>query len=182
MADGGEPARGLGLQVRRSVASHGSCSAPRRRRPAAARPAAPAATGPSSGSIPEAAATASPVSRRGNGNSTLAQIPRPSESRCVSQRSIPRVGTETSSGANGSAGGSASRRAERLDEAVGTVGSVDVEHRVRARVVGRPPNLTASAGVHDDPDAGQAHERADHVRAIGLETVERRRPTAASRR
>ncbi len=68
--------------------------------------------GSSAGSIPDAAATASVTSRCGEGNSTLAQIPsaRPGRApstediRCVSQRSIPRVGTATTSGANGSAG------------------------------------------------------------------------------
>ena len=74
--------------------------------------------GSDSGSIPDAAATASPASRRGNGNSTFAQMPserpgvapRLADIRCVSQRSIPRVGTAMTSGANGSASGSASRR------------------------------------------------------------------------
>ncbi len=69
-----------------------------------------------SGSIPDAAATASPTSLRGDGKSTFAQTPSapstlvPSrvERRCVSQRSIPRVGTATTSRANGSSGGSAS--------------------------------------------------------------------------
>ena len=64
--------------------------------------------GSASASKPEAAATASSVSRRGDGKSTLAQIPSRSEIRCVSQRSIPRVGTHTTSAANGSSSGAAS--------------------------------------------------------------------------
>ena len=71
------------------------------------------ATGSSSGSIPVAAASAPMISRPGNGNSTFAHTPsrRPAvvpsrvESRWVSQRSIPRVGTATTSGANGSSSG-----------------------------------------------------------------------------
>ncbi len=74
--------------------------------------------GSASGSIPEAAATASPASRRGVGNSTFAQMPsarpgvapRLADIRCVSQRSIPRVGTAMTSGAKGSVSGSARRR------------------------------------------------------------------------
>ena len=70
---------------------------------------------------------------RGNGNSTLAQIAEPRvDSRWVSQRSIPRVGTATTSRANGSAGGVGEQGAQGLDEAVGPVGSVDVEHGVRS--------------------------------------------------
>ena len=46
----------------------------------------------------------------------------------MSQRSIPRVGTATTSAANGSAGGVGEQVAERVDEAVGAFGSVDVEH------------------------------------------------------
>ena len=70
--------------------------------------------------MPDAAATASATSRRGDGNSTFAQIPsaRPAaraeqpDRRWVSQRSIPRVGTAMTSGANGSAAArSAARRA-----------------------------------------------------------------------
>src|SRR4051794_24531396 len=67
--------------------------------------------------MPDAAATASPSSRRGDGNSTLAQTPsaRPADVpsrpdiRWASQRSMPRVGTATTSCANGSGGGSRSR-------------------------------------------------------------------------
>ena len=61
------------------------------------------------GSMPEAAATALPTTVRGNGKSTLAQMPNAFDSRCVSQRSIPRVGTAMTSRANGSGGGSANR-------------------------------------------------------------------------
>ena len=97
--------------------------------------------------MPDAAATASPISRRGNGKSTLAQMPserRSRAGRCVSQRSIPRVGTATTSRANGSAGGVGEQVAQRLDEAVGPVGSVDVEHRYEGVARG-PANLTQRA-------------------------------------
>ena len=63
------------------------------------------------GSSSAVVASASPTSRCGDGNSTFAQMPSaprpvPSrwESRCATQRSTPRVGTATTSGANGSAG------------------------------------------------------------------------------
>ena len=87
------------------------------------------------GSIPDAAATASPARRRGNGNSMFAQMPserpgvapRLADIRCVSQRSIPRVGTAMTSGAKGSASGSARSAAERLDQGVGAFSSVDVQ-------------------------------------------------------
>ena len=39
---------------------------------------------------------------RGEGKRTFAHTPGPSESRCVTHRSMPRVGTATTSGANGS--------------------------------------------------------------------------------
>ena len=56
------------------------------------------------------------------------------DSRWVSQRSIPRVGTATTSRANGSAGGVGEQGAQRVDEAVGAFGSVDVQHGLqRAR-------------------------------------------------
>ena len=101
----------------RGCASHGSC----RHSPttsSSGQTARCGSHGSASGSMPDAAATASPASRRGNGNSTFAQMPsarpgvapRLADIRCVSQRSIPRVGTEMTSGANGSASGSASRR------------------------------------------------------------------------
>ena len=41
---------------------------------------------------------------------------------------MPRVGTETTSAANGSSSGSCEQVAERLDEGVGPFGSVDVQH------------------------------------------------------
>ena len=41
---------------------------------------------------------------------------------------MPRVGTATTSGANGSGSGSAEQRAKRLDQAVGPLSSMDVEH------------------------------------------------------
>ncbi len=70
-------------------------------------------------SMPEAVATASPTRRRGDGKATFAHTPsaRPGvapsrpDMRWLSHRSIPRVGTATTSRANGSAGGSASRPA-----------------------------------------------------------------------
>ena len=72
--------------------------------------------GSASASIPDAVATASPTSLRGDGKSTFAHTPSPrpspapsrSDIRCASHRSIPRVGTATTSGANGSGSGSAS--------------------------------------------------------------------------
>ncbi len=65
--------------------------------------------------------------------------------RWASQRSIPRVGTATTSAANGSASGCASRSDEGVGQAVGTLGSVDVEH---------PPILpSASVGIGRGRDA-----------------------------
>ena len=55
--------------------------------------------------------------------------PRRADIRWVSQRSMPRVGTATTSGANGSAQRVGEQRAERLDQPVGPFGSVDVQHR-----------------------------------------------------
>ncbi len=72
--------------------------------------------GSASASIPDAVATASPTSLRGDGKSTFAHTPSPrpspapsrSDIRCASHRSMPRVGTATTSGANGSGSGSPS--------------------------------------------------------------------------
>ena len=72
--------------------------------------------GSASASIPDAVATASPTSLRGDGKSTFAHTPSPrpspapsrSDIRCASHRSMPRVGTATTSGANGSRNGSLS--------------------------------------------------------------------------
>ena len=94
---------------------------------------------------PAGAATGSRRSRRRRRRGP-ACAPRPADSRCVSQRSIPRVGTATTSGANGSAQRVGEQRAERLDEAVGPFGSVDVElsrrtdrsRRRTPRPAGRP--------------------------------------------
>ena len=69
--------------------------------------------GSASRSTPAAAATAPLTSRPGNGNSTFAHTPSPrpgeapstTDSRCVSQRSTPRVGTATTSACRGSASG-----------------------------------------------------------------------------
>ncbi len=104
-----------------SGASHGSPSASSRIS-SSGHTSRSGSHGSYSGSIPDAAATAADVSLRGNGKSTFAQMPslRPGVApsapaiRCVSQRSIPRVGTATSSGANGSCGGSASRSRSAL--------------------------------------------------------------------
>src|SRR5580704_9300562 len=65
------------------------------------------------GSVPEASANAAEISVPGNGKLTFAhtpswapgRAPRWPDSRCVSQRSIPCVGTETTSGTIGSASG-----------------------------------------------------------------------------
>ncbi len=107
VADRGEAPRPAAC--RRPGGRAGPASAARRcwprRPPAAATPRVRAATDRCSGSTPEAAATASPTSRRGLGKSTLAQTPSASDSRWVSQRSIPRVGTATTSTANGSVEG-----------------------------------------------------------------------------
>ena len=92
--------------------------------------------GSASGSIPEAAATASPISRRGNGNSTLAHTPSirpalaPSEpdSRCVSQRSMPRVGTDDDLGGERIRERRGQQVAQRVDQCVGPFRSVDVQH------------------------------------------------------
>jgi hypothetical protein len=72
--------------------------------------------GSASASIPDAVATASPTSLRGDGKSTFAHTPSPrpspapsrSDIRCANHRSIPRVGTATTSGAKGSRNDSAS--------------------------------------------------------------------------
>ena len=106
--------------------------------------------GSAAGSIPEAAATASVTSRCGEGNTTLAQTPsaRPvrapstADIRWVSQRSMPRVGTATTSGANGSCRALRQERGERVGEGVGAGGTVDVEHGSR-RV------STGPAGPHE---------------------------------
>ena len=102
---------------RAQVARRGCAATARpgtRRRPrAAATRRAAAATGRARGRCPTPPRRRRPTSRRGNGNSTFAQMPsarpgvapRLADSRCVSQRSIPRVGTAMTSGANGSASG-----------------------------------------------------------------------------
>ena len=46
----------------------------------------------------------------------------------VSQRSMPRVGTATTSGANGSTGGAREHPREPVGEPIGTGSSMDVEH------------------------------------------------------
>ena len=115
--------------------SHGSCSAPSTTS-SSAHTSRSGSHASASGSIPEATATASSASRRGDGNSTFAQTPSarpgvtpsPVESRWVSQRSIPRVGTAITSGANGSSSGSRQQRGEGAHEPVGPLGSVDVQH------------------------------------------------------
>ena len=70
-----------------------------------------------------AAAIAPSISRPGNGNSTLAQTPSrarrerrraAADSRWVSQRSIPRVGTDTTSRRERVAGGSSEDRCQRV--------------------------------------------------------------------
>ena len=123
VADGGESAGAAVGVVRVAQVDRAGCAATarrgtRRRPRAAATPRAAASHGSASGSIPDAVATASPTSRCGNGNSTFAHTPsarpgvapRLADSRCVSQRSMPRVGTEMTSGAKGSGSGSARRR------------------------------------------------------------------------
>ncbi len=71
------------------------------------------------GSVPEARASALETRDPGNGKSTLAQIPscppglapNVEDRRWVSQRSMPRVGTDTTSGVIGSSSGTATRSA-----------------------------------------------------------------------
>ena len=84
--------------------------------PAAATPTAPAATDPGRARFPWRPTPRRGSAGPGNGKSTFAQTPsaRPAvvpsrvESRCVSHRSIPRVGTAMISGAKGSSSGSSS--------------------------------------------------------------------------
>ena len=100
------------------LCSHGSCSAVSTTS-SSAHTSRSGSHASASGSIPDATATASSASRRGDGKSTFAQIPSarpgevpsPVESRWVSQRSIPRVGTAITSGAKGSSSGSFSSAA-----------------------------------------------------------------------
>ena len=81
-------------------------------------------------------AIASPISRRGVGNRTFAQTPSrrpgdaPSEAdrRWESQRSIPRVGTDTTSGSERIIERRSKQLAERVGKSICTFGSVDVEH------------------------------------------------------
>ena len=108
--------------------------------------------GSASASIPDAVATASPTSLRGDGKSTFAHTPSPrpspapsrSDIRCASHRSMPRVGTATTSGANGSGNGVGQQRAKRLDQSVGPLSSMDMKH------VGE----SAWARTYDRADAG----------------------------
>ena len=140
VADGREAPRPPSASARRPGARPArAATAPpgtRRRPRAAARPPARAATGRRRGrsrTPPRprrrraGAATGSRRSRRRRRAAPAARA-EPADSRCVSQRSMPRVGTATTSGANGSASGSASSARERLDQPVGPFGSVDVEH------------------------------------------------------
>ena len=64
-----------------------------------------------SGSMSVTGASTPATSRRTDGKSTPAQIPSRSDTCCASHRSTPRVGTATTSVANGSGSGSASRSA-----------------------------------------------------------------------
>ena len=85
---------------------------------------------------PTRAATDSVTSRWGNGKRTFAQTPseRPAELpstaevRCVSQRSVPRVGTATTSGMNGSPSGSASSPASAFGKVIGPLSAVNLQH------------------------------------------------------
>ncbi len=99
--------------------------------------------GSESGSVPAASARAPFTTDPGNGKSMLAQMPswRPgvaprwAESRCVSQRSMPRVGTETTSGAMGSSSG---------------LGHQVSQHRRRAR---RPARIGGRAAPRQSTSA-----------------------------
>ena len=121
VADGREAARAaVGVVLGAEVDRRGCAATARRRHSPTTSSSGQTARcgdhGSVSGSTPDAVATASPTSRCGNGNSTFAQTPserpgvapRLADIRWVSQRSIPRVGTEMTSGANGSGSGSAS--------------------------------------------------------------------------
>ena len=88
------------------------------------------ASGSASGSIRDAAATASPVSRCGNGNSTFAQIPSPTEHHQLREPSLhPARRDADDLGRERVVRRAGEQGLQGHDEPVGAVGSVDVEHR-----------------------------------------------------
>ena len=121
---------------RRAACSHGSPQRRRRRPRAAATPTRSGSHGSASGSIPDAAATASPISRRGDGNSTFAQTPsrRPGEAPSDGGQALrePALHPARRHGDDLGRERVVERRreqlAERVDEPVCAFGSVDVEH------------------------------------------------------
>ena len=164
MADGAEAARADAPGSDRSAVPPNARTARaatarrenRRRPPAAARRHAPGSHGSSSGAIPEAAAPSRRPAGAGTGR-RRSHTSRPHaratcrgqpDRRCVSQRSIPRVGTAITSAANGSGYGSTAahgarrsgRRPDLLDGRVTPFRRVGETTRRR----GRPPNLAGT--------------------------------------
>ena len=93
--------------------------------------------GSASGSMPDATATASATSRPGGGKSTFAQTPSarpgdapsPADSRWVSHRSIPRVGTRHDLVRERIRQRIGEQAAQRGDERVRAFGSMDMQHQ-----------------------------------------------------
>src|SRR6478735_2716509 len=140
------------------------------------------AQGSAAGSTPVTDSSAAPTRRPGNGKAMLAQTPswRPAvapsvlDSRWLSQRSMPRVGTLTTSAANGSSRGSlttaasaSTRRSARSARwTISTASSLPPPARPWARSAQHPaPN----APVPPVRDCGDGHpHRAERRRGIGL--------------
>ena len=86
--------------------------------------------------MPEAAAIASPVSRRGDGNATFAQTPSRAPGRCAEPRGQPlrQPALDPARGHGDDlarervVGRRGEQRAERVDERVRAFGSMDVQH------------------------------------------------------
>ena len=90
--------------------------------------------------------------------------------RCVSQRSIPRVGHGDDLGRERVGERVGEQLAERLDEPVGAFGSVDVEHRSQGEVARRQVTLTSDPvepGVRSCPHPPPCHTRMPGQRRSG---------------
>ena len=139
--------------------------------------------GSASRSTPAAAATAPLTSRPGNGNSTFAHTPsaRPGEapsttdSRCVSQRSTPRVGTATTSACSGSASGALDDAGERIDKAVRPFRSVDVKH------AGDPPQVESERSGRGSQQVPPAWKSREFIRVNLLWCISTRGQSLSSR-
>ena len=127
VADGGEAARAA-----RPAGAGGAATAPRAHASttsSSGHTSRSGSHGSVSGSIPDAAATASPVSRRGNGKSTFAQMPR-RDGEALRQPALhPARGDGDDLGRERVRRRVGEQLAQGGDQAVGAVGSVDVEHR-----------------------------------------------------